>query len=51
MRTIANTLRAYCQQPGAGDVDQSVLEVLGERTPEKKELAEMLRQKISGAFE
>jgi hypothetical protein len=51
MRTIANTLRAYCQRRGAGDVDQSVLEALGERTPERTELAEMLLQKISGAFE
>jgi len=51
IRMIANTLRAYCERPAAGDVDQSVLDVLGEGTPEKTEMAEMLQQKISGVFD
>lgn len=50
MRVIANTLRTYCRRPATGDVDQSVLDELGETDPDKAELAEMLERKISAVF-
>lgn len=50
MKTIARTLRAYCGQAAAGDADRAVLELLGDRTPDKTELAQMLEQKISDVF-
>jgi len=51
MRTIASTLRVYRERSGSGDVNQSVLDILGERTSEKIELVAMLEEKIRGVFE
>jgi hypothetical protein len=46
MRTLAGALREFCQDRSAG----AVLDVLGERTPVKVELARRLERKISGVF-
>ena len=51
MKIIAQTLRAFSGRPFAGEVDPSVLDALGERTPEKQAVATMLEEKISGVFE
>lgn len=50
MRTIANTLRAFCDRPAWGNIDKTVLKVLGTRNPEKEALTIMLQEKIDDIF-
>jgi hypothetical protein len=50
MRVVAATLREFCGRPAAGPVDTALLGVLGEKTPEKTALAELLEAKITEAF-
>jgi hypothetical protein len=50
MQTVADTLWAYCDGTPTGGIDRSILNALGEHTPERAELASLLEQKIRDVF-
>jgi hypothetical protein len=50
MLVIANTLAAFRGRVREGEIDQSMLDVLGDRTAEKEALATALEEKIENVF-